>query len=68
MNNKDLSWEEQKMRAQELAARKRSRDKDGVEQESQEEGPPRKKARILQYELMDEDWAELQKDYFRPVS
>ena len=68
MNDKDLSWEEQKMRAKELAARKRSRDKDGVEQESQEEGPPRKKARKLQYELMDEGWAELQQDYFRPVS
>ena len=68
LNDKDLSWEEQKTRAQELAARKRSRNKDGVEQDSQEEGAPRKKARKLQYELMDEDWPELQKDYFCLVS
>ena len=45
LEDNDSSWEEQKTRAQELAARKRSRDKVGGEQETQEDGALRKKMR-----------------------
>ena len=56
LEDNDLSWEEQKTRAQELTARKRSRDEVGGEQETQEEGAPRKKMRKLQFEVLDNDW------------
>ena len=56
LNDNDLTWEEQKARTQELAAKKRSRDKDGMEEEMLNEGAPHKRARKLQYELMDKNW------------
>ena len=54
-SDQDLNWEEQKTKAQELAAKKRSRDKDFGEQDSHGEGAPRKRARKLQYEVLTED-------------
>ena len=56
LNDQDLSWEEQKTRAQEIAAKKRRRDKDCGEQESHGDGAPRKRARRLRYETLAEDW------------
>ena len=56
LNNEDLSWEEQKTKAQELAAKKRIRDGGRDEDGACKDGAPRKKARRMEFKLLEDDW------------